>query len=576
MARFVHPTRLAYALAAAFSMAVPAHAQTPPGAAAAAQQADVLQRQDQERVKRDIEAARPRDRSAPAIDPLSLMPKVDASAAGKKCHAIKQVSIAGATQLAPAVRDSLGMQFSNRCLGVAEIEQLLGELTREYITRGFITTRVYLPPQDLSRGTLNITVLEGVLESIVLDDGAQRSINPRNVFPSPGGLLNLRDFEQGIDQVNKLASNSAQLDIQPGAAAGGSRVLIRNDPRRPIHAGISADNQGSEATGKEQVGVNLAADRLLGWNELLLYTDRRSQPNDPERQASVSRSLTMIVPFGYSTVSYSGSRARFVSTVALPSGQDIQFRGLSGSDSFKLERLMYRDQRSRGSLAATLTVKDSENYLAGQLLDVSSRTLSVLDLDASASTAVLGGAVTLDLGYAHGLKVAGALRDEDGLPDDSPRAQFGKVKLGLNYSRPFKVGSLDAGWSTQLTAQYARNSLFGSEQILIGGLYSVRGYVENTLSGDHGWHVRNELSLRPVLDVAGQVVPLRVYAGLDAGRVSSRNPELPRGHLAGVALGVSANWKGVGVDISATRAIGHSDLFTREATQAWVRLNFDL
>lgn len=574
MARFVHPTRLAYALAAAFSLAASAHAQTPQ--AAAAQQADVLQRQDQERLKRDIEAARPRDRGVPAIDPLTLMPKVDASAAGKKCHPIKQVAIGGATQLAPAVRDALAMQFSNRCLGVAEIEQLLGELTREYISRGFITTRVYLPAQDLSRGTLNITVLEGVVESIVLDDGAQRSINPRNVFPSPGGLLNLRDFEQGIDQVNKLSSNSAQLDIQPGAAPGGSRVLIRNAPRRPIHAGISADNQGSEATGKEQLGVNLAADRLLGWNELLLYTDRRSQPNDPQRQASVSRSLTMIVPFGYSTLSYSGSRAKFVSTVALPSGEDIQFRGLSDSDSVRFERLMYRDQHSRRSLAATLTVKDSENYLAGQFLGVSSRTLSVLDLDASASTALLGGAVTLDLGYAQGLKLAGALRDEDDLPDDAPSAQFGKVKLGLNYSRPFKLGSLDAGWSTQLTAQYARDSLFGSEQILIGGLYSVRGYVENTLSGDHGWHVRNELSLRPVLDVAGQVIPLRVYAGLDAGRVSSRNADLPRGRLAGVALGVTANWKGVGLDISATRAIGRSDLFTREATQAWVRVNIDL
>ena len=47
-------------------------------------------------------------------------------------------------------------EYSKRCLGVAEIEQLLGAVTREYIVDGYITTRVYLPPQDLTRGTKDI------------------------------------------------------------------------------------------------------------------------------------------------------------------------------------------------------------------------------------------------------------------------------------------------------------------------------------------------------------------------------------------------------------------------------------
>lgn len=565
---------MACALAAAFSLT--AHAQSPQDAAAA-RQADVLQRQNQERINRDIEAARPRERGTPAIDPLTLMPKVDASAAGRKCHPIRDVAIDGATRVRPAVLDRLRGEFSQRCLGVAEIEQLLGELTREYIARGYITSRVYLPPQDLSRGTLHITVLEGVVESVVLDDGARRSINPRNVFPTAGGLLNLRDFEQGIDQVNKLSSNGAELDIQPGEKAGGSRVVIKNAPRFPLHAGLSADNQGSESTGRNQLGATLSADRLLGWNELVLFTERRSQPNDPERKASNSRSLTVIVPWRYSTVSYSGSRAKFTSTVQLPSGEGLQFRGLSNSDSVKLEHLLLRDQVSRHSVSASLTVKDSENYLAGQLLGVSSRTLSVLDLDASSSLPLLGGALTVDAGYARGLKVAGALRDDDGIPDTAPRAQFGKFKLGLNYNRPFQVGGVDAAFSSSVSAQYAQDSLFGSEQILIGGLYSVRGYVDNTLSGDHGWYARNELSVRPALNLFGQRVPLRLYAALDTGRVKSRSSDLPSGSLSGAAIGLTASWKGVSADVSATRAVGRSTLFPqREATQAWVRLNFDL
>ncbi len=576
MPRLASPTRLACLLAAAFSLPGAAQAQSAADAAAAARQADILQRQNQQRIERDIEAAAPRARSAPGIDTGALVPRADASAAGSKCHLIQTIAISGAPHLSPSVRAELDSRFGGKCLGVAEIEEILGEVTKDYILRGYITTRAYLAPQELGRGRLEITVLEGVLEAIVLDEGAQRSINPRTVFPRAGGLLKLRDFEQGLDQVNKLASNSAQLDIQPGASAGASRVLIHNAPARPFHASLSADNQGSAATGRDQLGVTLSADRLLGWNELLLYTFRRSQPNDMDRKGSQSRSLTAAAPFGYATLSYSGSRSAFVSMIDAPSGDQLQFRGSARSDALKLERLVYRDQSSRASLAATLTVKDSKSYLAGTLLGVSSRSLSVLDLDSSTSTGVAGGALSLDLGYARGLRAAGALADADGLPEQAPRAQFGKFKLGLNFNRPFKLAGIDAAWSTSLTGQHARTALYGSEQILIGGLYSVRGFVDNSLSGDHGWYARNELSLRPQLALGGQSIPLRLFAGLDYGRVRSRAEDMPHGRLSGAAAGITASWRGVSLDLSTTRALSVAEGMRREGAQTWVRLNIDI
>lgn len=574
MPRFAALTRLPCLLAAAFSLPAAAQAQT--AADAAARQADILQRQNQQRIERDIDAAKPRERAAPGIDTSTLIPKTDASAAGKKCHAISHIAFDGAPNLSASVRDALVRKFSGQCLGVAEIEDILGAVTKDYIVRGFITTRAYLGPQDLGRGRLTITVLEGLLESIELDEGAKRSINPRNVFPAAGGLLNLRDIEQGLDQVNKLSSNSAQLDIQPGAKAGASRVVIRNTPGRPFHAGLSADNQGSEATGRNQVGVTLSADRLLGWNELLLYTFRRAQPHDMARKGAESHSLTAIAPLGYSTLSYSGSRSRFVNMIAVPSGDELQLRGASQSHAFKFERLVYRDQSTRESLSATLTVKDSTNYLAGNLLGVSSRKLSVLDLVSSTSTALGGGALSLDAGYARGLRVGGALADVAELPDDAPHAQFGKFTLGLNYHLPFEIGGVNAGWSAQVTGQYAQHTLYGSEQLLIGGLYSVRGFVDNTLSGDHGWYARNELSLRPLLTLGRQAVPLRLYGAFDVGRVKSRAADMPEGLLSGLAAGVTVSWKGCTLDVSATRALRLPAAMQREGTQAWVRLNIDI
>lgn len=569
------PTRLACALAAAFALVPTAHAQTgADAAAAAAQRADVLQRQQEERTRRDIESALPRERSEAGIDTRGLRPNVDASGAGPRCHDIDVIAINGAPGLSKAIRDQIDATYSHKCLGVAEIEAILGLITKDYIDRGFVTTRAYLPAQDLGKHRLEILVIEGRLGAIKLDDGAR--INPWNVFPPAGGLLNLRDIEQGIDQVNKLSSNDATLDIQPGDVPGQSTVVIHNAPKRPVHASISADNSGTESTGRNEAGVSLSTDGVLGLNELLLATYRRAQPNDMEHKGSESKSLTAIVPFRWTTFTLSASDSEFVSMVALPTGDALQFRGKSQNTSLRVDQLLYRNQVSRLGVYGNLTLKNSKNYLAGELLGVSSRKLSVLDLGGTGSTALLGGALSVDLAYSRGLGIAGALHDQDALPDTAPHAQYGKLTINGNYARPFKVGGLDASFTSSLTGQYAFDTLYGTEQMLIGGPFSVRGFYNNTLSGDHGAYLRNDLSVRPALPLFGQTVPLRLYAGLDVGHVDNRVPGNPDGSLSGYALGVSVNWKKVSLDISATRSLHEPAFFQREGTQTWVRLNVEI
>ena len=568
------PTRLACALAAAFAIAPDLHAQTGIDPAAAAQRADVLQRQQEERIKRDIEAAKPRERTEPGIDTSRLHPQVDASGAGPRCHDIDVIVIHGAPHLSPAVRAGIEATYSHRCLGVAEIEAILGLITKDYVVRGYVTTRAYLPAQDLGRKQLEILVIEGRLGALKVDDGAR--INPWNVFPPAGGLLNLRDIEQGIDQVNRLSSNNATLDIQPGSAPGESTVVIHNKPAFPVHASLTGDNSGSESTGRNQAGFSVSTDGILGLNELLLATYRRSQPNDMAHKGSESKSVTAIVPFRWTTFTATASDARFVSTVQLPSGEALQFQGRSRNASLRVDQLLYRNQVTRAGVYGNLAVKDSKNYLGGELLGVSSRKLSVFDLGGTASTALLGGALSADLGYSRGLGIAGALHDADGLADSAGHAQFGKVTFNANWMRPFRIGTLDAGVSSSLTGQYALDTLFGSEQMLIGGPYTVRGFYNNTLSGDHGAYVRNEVFVRPVLPLFGQALPLRVYAGVDAGHVRNRVAGIPDGTLAGAALGLNIAWKRTSLDVSATRALHEPHAFQREGTQTWVRLNIEI
>ncbi|AZP12265.1 ShlB/FhaC/HecB family hemolysin secretion/activation protein [Undibacterium parvum] len=555
----------------------PVFAQSQVDIGAAQRQLDQIQRQEQLRLQHDQDEARRRNDPSEGMDTKALQPKISVPALGAACRQIDSISINGANQLSSWTRNGITSAFTHQCLKIDDFERLLGEITKRYIDRGHISTRAYLAPQDLSKGHLEILVIEGHVEKIIVDDGDAHSVSLQNVLPGvAGNILNLRDLEQGIDQINRLSSNNAQLDIQPGEKAGASVVVIHNQPRSPWHATLSLDNQGSEPTGKQQAAFNASVDNLLGFNELFFLTHRETVPGNQDKKFSGSDSFGLNIPFGYTTFSMSSSYSRYVSTLRVPSGLDLISNGDNRVDNIRLDRILYRDQASRASMAVTLTSKDAKNFLHDQYLGVSSRALTVLDIDSNLFTSFAGGTISLDFGYAMGLDKLNALHDPDYLPDWAARAQFAKFKAGFAYSLPLRLFDKDASFTSQLTSQKAKQTLYGSEQIAIGGLYSVRGFVHNTLAGDDGYYWRNELSLRQPLILGGESMSSRIYLGYDLGEVKNRTANIPQGHMAGMAVGIAVNWRGATWELINTRPLALPATMTRESSQTWFRLAYSM
>lgn len=563
---------LCFCLVMSVLMSSMTFAATPADIEAAQRQLEIIQRQAQDRVQEDQEAARRRIDGVEGMDTKELMPKITVPSLGADCRKIKTVVISGALHLSETARQHIGDEYHGRCLNVVDIEKILGTITKDYIDRGYVTTRAYLPAQDLSTGILEILVIEGVVETIMIKDGDTHSISVRNVFPSSqGDLLNLRDLEQGIDQINRLASNNAQLDIQPGETAGASQVIVYNQPSSRFHYYLSTDNQGSKSTGELQTGLTFTADNLLGFNDLFSATHRESTPGDSGRKFSGSDSFNLSIPFGYTTVSLATSYSRYDSMISVPSGLSLSASGNNRTDSLNIDRVMYRDQSTRVLLSGSLTGKNARNYLDNQFLGVSSRRLTVLDIDANLSTDFAGGILSLNLGYAQGLSIAGALKDPSNLPEWAPQAQFRKIKAGFNYMRPFNLFDERISFTSQLTAQKSPGALYGSEQISIGGLYSVRGFVDNSISGDNGYFWRNEVSIRKPITIGDEVVSARFYAGYDLGEVSSRADDVPQGRLSGMVVGISTNWRGASLELINTRPLTLPGSMKKESNQTWFR-----
>ncbi|MDT4875491.1 POTRA domain, ShlB-type [compost metagenome] len=83
-----------------------------------------------------------------------------------RCFEIRRIDLEGAEHLNASVRQQLLEPYADRCLGVAQLNELLKVITDYYLDRGFVTSRAYLPQQDLSDGQLDVIVVEGKLEGL--------------------------------------------------------------------------------------------------------------------------------------------------------------------------------------------------------------------------------------------------------------------------------------------------------------------------------------------------------------------------------------------------------------------------
>ena len=92
--------------------------------------------------------------------------------------------------------DKVLQQYEHQRIGVEGINILAKLLSENIIDKGYVTSRVVIPEQDLSSGTLKFIIIPGIIHDIRFAQDTWGTW--RNAFPTaPGKVLNIRDLEQG-------------------------------------------------------------------------------------------------------------------------------------------------------------------------------------------------------------------------------------------------------------------------------------------------------------------------------------------------------------------------------------------
>ena len=437
------------------------------------------------------------------------------------------------------------------CIGSEGINVLLRRIQNRLIDLGYVTTRVVVEPQDLRSGMLVLTVIPGKVGRIQLQDQSAIPFATRGTlwFAMPmaqGDILNIRNIEQGLENLKRVPSADANMELVPTDAVGETDVVIAYKQSLPFHLTLGLDDSGSKATGRLQGSATFSWDNVLTLNDMFYISGTRSFKRDSDDAegdyGSKNISLYYSIPWKNYLLTLSGSKYSYHQTVA-GAFESYTYSGESQQMKANLSRLLSRGSLHKTYVNAALWTKKSHNYINDTEIEVQRRRTAGWEVGLNHTQYIGNATLQLSTNYKRGTGGNKSLpAPEEAFGEGTSRMQI--FTAGVDFTYPFTIGNQPFRFNTSWNGQWNGTPLTQQDKFSIGGRYTVRGFDgELSLSGEKGWLWRNELGW----DIANKGHEL--YLGIDRGKVHSSQEELQIGDsLMGGAIGLRGKLWGINYD----------------------------
>ena len=337
--------------------------------------------------------------------------------------------------------------------------------------------KVIIPEQNTKSGGLILDMQEGQLSNIVLNNpNLKNTVNIPIAYPRIlGKPLNLRDTEQGLDNINRMQSHKVTSAIIAGKKAGDSIVKISTKQSKPWNVVLSYDNLSSETAGENNYKITYTHDNLLGLNDILKLSYKRSMDFDVSNlqrkihdyQNSDAYTYDHSFTYGYYLfgISVSDNENNYEIN---NSTKKTYSKGVSKNYNVFASRIIDKTQISKTKIKANIAMNNQENYILNALIGVSSYDLTILSLSLNNEYTINSGKVTTDVSLHKGLRnTLGST--------DNPKGDFGILKLAVSILKIFDVKGHKLSLSRTISGQYTQDTIFGFQKMSLGDFSSVRG-----------------------------------------------------------------------------------------------------
>ncbi len=397
---------------------------------------------------------------------------------------IKKIEVKGNTIFQTEI-NSLVSEYENRSLSGEELEEIANKITQIYLNEGYITTRAVL--EEIRGDVAIIQVYEGEIEAIEIEGGGRLE----NYVRERVSLGTISPFNSGKleDQLRLLKADpliqKIQATLKPGSRERSSILEVKVTPAPPLFGNIGVNNNSPPSVG--DVGMNFG----LGYRNPLGLGDTFSisyQPRIEDWTGTYSVDVNYSVPInpmdGRINARVSIQENKIVEGPFRP----LDIRGETQYYEINWRQPVIRTPREELALSVGLSYRHGQTFTffgptpfgIGPDKNGISET-SVLTFGQDYVLREKTGAWGLRSQIRVGTGIFGATKAV--IPD----APDGFFVAWLGQVQRVQVLSPDNILIIQGDIQIAFDPLLTSEQFVIGGGDSVRGYRQNIRAGDNGF-----------------------------------------------------------------------------------------
>ncbi|MGZ8361368.1 MAG: ShlB/FhaC/HecB family hemolysin secretion/activation protein [Allosphingosinicella sp.] len=478
-------------------------------------------------------------RTAPVFEVEPRPVEADTGAAGPKVR-IDALRVTGQTLFPEATLIAAGGFVPGAELGLAEMRAIAARITAFYNARGYFLAQAYLPPQDVSAGSVTIAVIEGRYGEISLQNRTNLADGvARRVLGGldRGDIVASAPLERRLLLLSDIPGVAVRSTLTPGGGVGTSDLMVALDPARRITGSVEADNAGNRYTGAYRGGGSLDLNNPTGIGDLVSL-----------------RVLGSTSGLGYGRIAYQAPIGNLTlgaaySHVRYDLGREFSSLDADGTADILSLFGSYPVIRSRDSnLYALASVE------AGWFED----RIGLLSLESDKRTTAINVGVT---GDSHddfaggGWNIYSASWTFGDLDIRTPldraadavtaRSNGGFSKFEFAFARLQALGGPLSLYGA-IRGQVAFDNLDSSQKMELGGAYAVRAYPEGEAYADQGYVATIEARLALDRWTAGLPGQLEAIAFVDGGIVEfAHDPWFAgsnRAYRSGIGAGLA--WYG--------------------------------
>ena len=394
---------------------------------------------------------------------------------------LKEVVITGNTVFTSDELKPFYEPFLNKEVTFADLDAAVEKIKTKYKEKGYLTTMVFIPEQDVTGGKVGITVVEGRLGEVKVEGGGgwfSKNLIQRYIHTKKNDVLNIFSLQRDLLRLNQNSDLEVKSVISAGKEPGTTDLVLTVVDKWPYHFGTSVDTQGSRLTGKYRNSLSFRNSNLSGHFDSLFFTTIISA-------LSQGTFASYTVP-----VDTRGTKVGFDAAVFTNQlGMEYKGADITGETQVYTPRVsgeIYLSDDFQVNTDAGLEIKSNKKYVIGSVTSDDQLRLPYVGFDISKMDTLFGGGQTsfspkFVFSTAHFLGAS-----KSGHPTasrDGTGGFFFKYEQGLSRTQRMPFESY---LSLRTQFQVTSNSLPSSEQFQLGGANSIRGYPEGEYICDFG------------------------------------------------------------------------------------------